>query len=97
MPRYEFQLQGGQEVIEEYFPVAECPELGSTIVHNGKTYIRILSAGHAPLIQPVWQEYESITLPRNMPGHKHGTFGRTVVSSQAEERNIMAKLGRKRD
>ncbi len=95
MPRYEFQLQGGREVIEEYFPAADAPELGSTIVRDGKTFVRILS--HAPMAQPVWKPYATLQLAKWKPGYQHDANGRCCIPTQKAEREMCAKENRKRD
>lgn len=96
MPVYQFQLQGGTETRDEFFRVADMPELGQTIVRDGKTWVRVLST-QAPAMQPIWKPYSSLSLPRWMEGVKHDQYGRAQIESQAQEREVMAKLGRKRD
>jgi hypothetical protein len=95
MPVYEFMLVGGTEILERYFSASECPELGATIDHNGKRYMRVIST--PPNIQPVWKPYASLSMPRRMPGFNHDAEGHTVIETQAQERRAMAILDRKRD
>lgn len=83
MPRYEFGLVGGTEVIERYFPAAEAPALGSTITVDGKLYRRIISTGVQADVKNF--AHVSHSLPRHCKGAPHyDKEGRPAFQSQRE-------------
>lgn len=102
MPMYEFQLVGGVEKVERFFPMAEAPAFGTRITVDGKSYIRIASVAQidADVKNRVHgYPYVSHTLPRNtdLAGCKHDHRGRPIIESRTHEKEVCAQTGRIRD
>lgn len=98
MPLYEFRLVGGTEIIEKFFRVAECPDLGTIIEVDGKKYERILSSGLCITPDPYQGEREDITFPRgNDLGAGLGPKGHPIIKNRQHDREICAKYGFTRD
>lgn len=83
MPIYEFQLVGGSEVIDKFFPAAKAPELGAVIMEGGKTYRRIIS--RPPEAQVKNFAHVAHNLPRHCKGAPHyDAQGRPAFETQKE-------------
>jgi hypothetical protein len=88
---YEFQATDG-EVIEESFPMADAPRIGSVITRNGKQYMRLASLS-AQVQDHAWRVYPVVSrsLPRNLAGCKTNAAGQPVFASRREEREMCAR------
>lgn len=83
MPMYEFQLVGGTETIERYYPAAQAPELGAKILAGGKAYMRIISVGPEVCVKSYG--HVSYSLPRNCKDAPHyDAQGRPAFESKQE-------------
>jgi hypothetical protein len=90
MPIYEFKLVGGEEVIEKYFRVVEAPNLGATILTDGKLYRRIISSG----VQADVKEFAHVShsLPKHCKGAPaYDQAGRPAFSSQRQVQEFAAR------
>lgn len=102
MPRYEFITDDGR-VIEAAFPAngPNYPEVGERynvtdpMTGNEVEATRIMSVPQKPT--QVWKPYISSRLPKNMPGQPCTPDGKVIVSTQAQERDIMAQGGFERE
>jgi hypothetical protein len=93
---YEFQLVGGAEKIERFFPMSQAPAIGKRIQHNGKTYMRIVSVAQIDADvanRARGYPYVSSALPRNLPGADHTADGKPIIRSRTHEKNVMAQHG----
>ena len=92
MPMYEFQVVGGAETIERYFPAAECPELGSTLRVGEKVYRRILS--RSPEVRVKNFAHVVRNLPMNCKGAPaYDKQGRPAFSSQKQVEEFAKRNG----
>ena len=100
---YEFQIVGGQEVIELPYSMPTAPRIGEVVQYEGKSYMRILSRSvrlNSEQIATVTHgyPYESRSLP-DLPESvcKKSPDGFPIIRSQQHEREVMAMTGRIRD
>lgn len=100
---YEFQADDG-EIIQENFPMKFCPEIGTPLVRDGKTYKRIFSRGgllfNDAQVATTVHGYPrtDVTLPKGDDvGGGMDPEGRPIIRSQAHEREVMARYGMRRD
>ena len=94
MPTYVFKDAETGEKIDRYFPIAEAPRFGETIIVDGREYVRQLnfnldSAGIARKTHKY--PYLSRSLPRDLNGCECNSKGQPIIKSQAHERNVAAE------
>ena len=102
MPVYQFKsADDDTKILEKYFDVDNVPEIGSTIIDSGSSWIRILSTDiqiGADVRNVVHKyPYVSSTLPKNIGDCEKTPRGKPIIKSQAHERDICAKYGFVRD
>ena len=94
--RYEFQLVGGREVVEKYFPAAEAPDIGAVVEIEGRQFVRIMSCPGGVYDNTNTRKYpcEDLTIPRETetPGGK-GPRGFPVFNSQKEHKEFGHRHG----
>ena len=91
---YEYQDKDGSVVeIEKPFERADC--VGKVIVHKGRRLKRIASSGTSA--RPVWRPYVSSRLPRHADGCTCTPEGKPIIETQAQEREVAARLGWERE
>lgn len=88
MALYPFQSKDGHEILIE-FPMADAPEIGSTITRRGETYRRVISRTSAPKVAG---EIRSRQPPRDDPHVKRRDpkTGEAVWNGKGELREYMA-------
>ena len=91
---YEFVDERGV-VVELAMPANDAPDIGAVIEHDGRLLKRIVSMPARPT--NIWKPYVSSRLPRNLDGVEKTKDGKAVVRTQAQERNLAARLGMERE
>ena len=91
---YEYQAEDGSTVEIEK-PVSQCDYVGKVIVHEGRRLKRVASRETSS--PPVWKPYISNRLPRNVEGCKCDPQGKPIIETQAQEREVAARLGWSRE
>ncbi len=94
--RYEFITDDG-ELVEHEMPATEAPDIGARVtLPDGRRVTRVLSRPAAVAGDP-WKPYISNRLPRHLKGVPCTAEGKPIITSRAQERNIMAKFGYERE
>ncbi len=91
---YEYESEDGS-IVEIQKPVAKADYIGKVIVHEGRRVKRIASATSKPTA--VWKPYISSRLPRNLEGCQCTAQGKPLIATQAQEREVAARLGWERE
>jgi len=91
---YEYQAEDGS-IVEINKPVAKSDYVGKVIVHEGARVKRIASSGTSA--RTVWKPYISSRLPRNVEGCTCTPEGKPIIETQAQEREVCARLGWERE
>ena len=93
MPTYEFQLVGGKEIVKQFLPISQAPDVGSIRTIKGKKYMRIISVPtlNSEQIRSVVEGYPHVdyTLPKGDLGHGTDRSGRPIIKSQHHERELI--------
>lgn len=102
MPAYEFKTEDGRVLVKN------CPVNGPGFPEVGEKYLvtdpvtgddvmatRIMSIPQKPTA--VWKPYVSNRLPRHLEGQPCTPEGKPIVSTQAQERDIMSQCGYERE
>lgn len=92
MPIYEFQSDDGEK-IEKFYLVAKAPNVGKTIKHKGKKYVRIMSLDTQ--IEKGFKPYVSYTLAKGQwPDLKlDPKTGRSIIETRQQEKNLARHAG----
>ena len=85
---YEFRAEDG-EVIEKFYNMKNCPDIGKKITVKGMKYTRILCSGITRIAE--FKPYKSITLPRNAKGFKTDKDGTPIVESRRQEQEYVKR------
>ena len=91
---YEYEAEDGS-IVEIDKPLARCDYVGKVIVHEGRRVKRVASRGTSS--PPVWKPYISSRLPRNLEGCQCTKEGKPLIGTQAQEREVAARLGWERE
>jgi len=91
---YEFVDERGV-LVEVAMPSDDAPDIGAVIERDGRLLKRIASLPPKPTA--IWKPYVSSRLPRNLEGVEKTKDGKAVVRTQAQERNLAARLGMERE
>lgn len=97
---YEFMTDDGR-IVEQVMPASQAPDIGQVCdvgLPDGSTVkaTRIISTP-AAVAGDHWKPYVSMRLPRNLPGVPCTPSGKPIISTRAQERNIMARYGYERE
>lgn len=96
---YEFMSDSG-EIIEASFPITKAPAIGSvhTVTNGAGEKVKATRIISPPSVRgDPWKPYVSNRLPRNLEGVPCTPEGKPIVSTRAQERDIMAKFGYERE
>ncbi len=97
--RYEFMTNSG-EVIEAEYPMSSVPDIGTIVMvptPDGTIFATRIFSNPASVRVDDWKPYASSRLPRHLKGVPCTPNGKPIVSSRAQERNIMAEFGYDRE
>lgn len=90
MPEYEFLRLSDDEIVTQFLPMSEAPEIGSTVMIGDQECRRLASSGTRGQVREY--AHRSLSLPR---GCKHAknfdSAGRCVFNSKRELNETLAK------
>ena len=100
MPTYEYMTDWG-EIVEDFRPISRMVPVGKVTeveLADGVKVpaTRIIASAPEGRGDP-WKPYVSSRLPRNLEGVPCTPSGKPIISTRAQERDIMSKFGYERE